>query len=285
MAVKFRDYYEVLGVGRGADAEEIRRAYRQLARKHHPDVSKGDRSSEDKFKEINEAYEVLKDPEKRRKYDALGANWKAGDQFNGGSPFNGAGGSGFNFGGFSDFFSAMFGNQGQGPPRGAPAGTGMEAEEVELRVPISTVVNGGVLGIRYNGRSFDVRIPKGIAEGKKIRLAGEGSGGADVLLQIRYADDEHYRVEDDTLVTDARISPATAALGGRVPVATPEGEINLTIPAGSSSGKRLRLRGMGLPRPAGDRGDLLVEVVIAIPVTLSEEQRSLYEQLQKLEKS
>ncbi len=300
MSVKFKDYYETLGISRGATAEEIRRAYRQLARKWHPDTNKTDPKAEEKFKSINEAYEVLKDPEKRKKYDTLGADWKTGQEFRpppGWQGNAGGGGAGAgNFGGFSDFFEQFFGGARGGPggPRadfrgaggGFPGGFPQEAapvSEVDLAVPISRIVHGGVehLSLSIPGvgtRTFDVRIPKGIAEGKKIRLAGQGPDGSDIHLKIRYAPDDTYRLEEGNLVVETRVSPATAALGGKAPVATPDGNITMTIPPGSSSGKRLRIRGKGL-----GGGDLLVQVMITVPVSPTAEQRELYEKLRGLE--
>lgn len=308
MAVKFRDYYEILGVSRTASQEEIRRAYRALARKHHPDVNQGDSAAEDRFKEVNEAYEVLKDPEKRKRYDALGANWKAGQEFTPPPGFTGFGGGGhhtgpqgFNFGGFSDFFESIFGGQftGDGRPggprmhmRGATdprmggfgAGFEPQPEEYEVEVPLRHVLEGGTIGIQLNGRNLTVKVPKGIAEGKKIRLAGAGVSGGDLLLRVRYGADDYYRIEGDALVVEARISAPQAALGAKLPVQTPDGTISLTIPPGSSSGRRLRLRGHGLPQGAGGvRGDLLVQIMVTVPATLSEEQRRLYEALRKLD--
>lgn len=327
MSVKYRDYYKILGVSRSATAEEIRRAYRQLARKYHPDTNKSDPKAEEKFKEINEAYEVLKDPEKRKLYDSLGENWKAGQQFRPppGAGYGGFGGNarasgaeGFNFGDFSDFFETLFGGGFAGAGGGGrrvefrtgPGGMGggyhgspedifgggfggqqqarPQASEVEIDVPISTVLHGGAhslsLSIPGKGtRSFDIRIPKGIAEGKKIRLSGEGPNGSDIHLKVKYADDGRYRTENGALIVDAPVSPAVAALGGKVAVETPDGTINMKVPEGSSSGKRLRLRGKGLHSTHGQRGDLLVQIMIQIPAHLSAEERSLYEELMKLE--
>ncbi len=306
MSVKFKDYYEVLGVSRSATAEEIRRAYRQLARKHHPDTNK-DPGAEEKCKEINEAYEVLKETEKRKKYDTLGANWKNGQDF---TPPPGwqshSGGEGFNFGGFSDFFEAFFGGGGGGANGGRrttyrspgfqqdPFGGGFggqgfggqpEASEAEVQVPLDRVIHGGVQKIALNipgrgTRTFDVKIPKGIAEGKKIRLAGEGPNGADIHLKVKYDPaGSAFRIDGVNLITDACISPATAALGGKATVQTPDGAISMKIPAGTSSGRKLRVRGKGLR--AG--GDLLVQVMIKVPSQLSDAERELYEKLKGLE--
>ncbi|MCC7392331.1 J domain-containing protein, partial [Candidatus Sumerlaeota bacterium] len=236
-------------------------------------------------------------------------------------PGAGAGRSagGFNFGGFSDFFDAMFGGAGRGGPgggnvryefRGAPGGAGgfsgfggggnpfagfetesaPQATEATVDIPISTVLSGGQISIGLNlpgrgVRNYDVRVPKGIAEGKKIRLAGEGEDGGDLLLKVRYASDGQFRIEGQNVIVDARVTPAEAALGGKVSVTTPGGSVNMTIPAGTSSGKRLRIRGQGLPKGDGSQGDLLVQVMICVPATLSAKERELYEELAKLKKS
>lgn len=311
MSVRFKDYYEILGVQRGASEQEIRKAYRQLARKHHPDVNKSDKGAEEKFKEINEAYEVLKDPEKRSRYDELGANWKSGQEFRPPPGFNpgggGAPGQGFNFGGFSDFFQQFFGGAGGGRPTMRTAGSPFEdiftqqefggangrghAPEVataEVEVPISAVLTGASISLNLSipGRgtkSFDVRIPRYIAEGKKIRLAGEGEGGSDIHLKVRYERNGPWRIEGDSIVVEARVGPALAALGGKATVDAPEGPLSLTVPAGSSSGRKLRVKGQGMPRPDGGRGDLLVQVMITIPSNLTQSQRDLYEKLKAAE--
>ncbi|MCC5875715.1 MAG: DnaJ domain-containing protein [Candidatus Sumerlaeia bacterium] len=305
MSVKFRDYYEILGVKRNATAEEIRRAYRDLARKFHPDVNKNDPKAEEKLKEVNEAYEVLKDKEKRRKYDALGANWKNGQEFRP-PPGYGQTAGGFNFGGFSDFFEAVFGGRGPGgqarqdrpasPFGNMPPGGGFhyqgdfapEVSEAEVSVPLDLVVEGGTLSIvvgaaGHQTRKLDVRIPKGIAEGKKLRLAGQGEGGGDLILKINYGPGQKYKYENGVLLVEARVPPSTAALGGKATVPTPDGDISLTIPPGSSSGRRLRLRGKGIGPADGKRGDLHVQIMVAVPASLSEEQKGLYEKLAALE--
>ena len=301
MGIKFKDYYDVLGVSRTAKPEEIRSAYRALARKYHPDVAKSEKDAEAKFKEINEAYEVLKDPEKRKQYDLLGANYKAGQEFRPGNGYaRGGGQDGFNFGGFSDFFEAVFGagSRGGAGPQGGPspfgagsfnfndfnnAGYAPEPVEAAVQVPLGAVLRGTSVPLRLDipgrgQRTFDVKIPKGIAEGKRIRLSGEGPNGADILLAIEYANDPPFRMDGEVLVVDATVTPATAALGGKVTVPTADGEISLTVPGHSSSGKRLRVRGRGL---AG--GDLFVQLMIAIPERFTPEQVKLYEALRALE--
>ncbi len=302
MSVKYKDYYELLGVKRSSSDEEIRRAYRQLARKYHPDANRSDPDAEEKFKEINEAYEVLKDSEKRRLYDQLGSNWKQGQDFrpppgwSGG--FGGGGGAqGFNFGGFSDFFESIFGGQGMGGghAHGDPFSGFHQQQrvsppsEVTIQVPISRIITGGIHKISLNipgrgTRTFDVKIPKGIEEGKKIRLSGEGPSGADIHMKIRYQQDGLFRIEGNNIITDAKVSPALAALGGKVSVETPDGAITLTIPAGSSSGRKLRLKGKGLDHPKRGTGDLLVNVIITVPKNLSDEEEKLYRSLLELEK-
>lgn len=309
--MKFKDYYDSLGVSRTSSAEEIRRAYRQLARKYHPDTNKTDPKAEEKFKEINEAYEVLKDPDKRKRYDALGANWKAGQDFRpppGWENMSG-GRTGFDFGGFSDFFEALFGGRGgsrvhmRSGPGGAPPGGmnfgfeefmgggggrpgGIPATEAVLDVSLNDVLQGGKVSVTLNlstrgPRSYDITIPKGIQEGKKIKLAGEGENGGDLLIKVRYAQDRRWRVEDSNIVVDAEVTPSEAALGAKVGVEAPDGKLSLAVPAGSNSGRRLRVRGHGLPKPSGGRGDLLVQVMITVPQELTDRQRELFEQLKE----
>lgn len=319
MPVKFRDYYETLGVSRDASPEEIRKAYRTLARKYHPDVNK-DPEAETKFKAVNEAYEVLKDPDKRKKYDQLGRDWKAGQDFrpppgfesfsfNFGGP-GGRGGS-FRAGGseFSDFFEALFGGgfhegfaggggrraRGRASPFGGfedfsgfEAGPGAFGGDVEteIEVPLEKIVQGGQMSVRVAEqgqapRSYDIRIPKGIAEGRKIRLAGQGRDGGDLFLKVKYASDSRFTLEGQDVTVDARVAPWEAALGTKVPVETLDGMIQLTIPAGSSSGRKMRVRGHGLPGRDGARGDLFVRVMIHVPEKLSKKEKELLEQLAK----
>jgi len=300
MAVKFRDYYEVLGVPRTATAEEIKRAYRQLARKHHPDLqvaSERARASE-RFKEINEANEVLSDPDKRAKYDALGANWKGGMDFTP-PPDTGRGPSVTTdwegFGDFSDFFGSIFGR-----PSGGRAGAGRAgADRAGVRMPIpgndvegelpltlDDVLHGGQRRITVDGRSLDVTIPRGIRDGATLRLAGQGGPGinggpaGDVYLRVRLLPHPRYRVVDDDLEMDLSLWPWQAVLGAELRVDTPDGPVTLTVPPGTQSGQRLRLRGRGLPRD-GARGDLYAVVRVVVPTRPSAAEREAYEMLRR----
>lgn len=341
MPVKFRDYYDILGVSRTASEEEIRKAFRKLARKYHPDMNKNNKEAEEKFKEINEAYEVLSDSEKRRKYDELGANWKAGMDF---TPppgwenvrvHQGPGGA-FHFedlgggaGGFSDFFRILFGaNPHFAGARGggsegfgvnlddllggrATAGGGAgrraggrrshgfshapqrgEDAESEITLSLEEVYRGTRKRIMLrqsdgSTRSIDVSIPAGVGEGSKIRLAGQGEPGlgsaqaGDLFLRVHIAPHPRFRVEGHDLHTELALTPWEATLGARVQVETLDGMVEMTVPAGTASGKRLRLRGKGLPRRDSERGDQYVSIRIVPPPSLTEEERRLVEQWAK----
>ena len=313
MAVKFRDYYEVLGVPRTAPADEIKRVYRQLARKHHPDLQPpADRAkASEQFKEINEAYEVLSDPDKRAKYDALGADWKSGMDFTpppgaGAGPRSSPGGgwttvdaSSFegmddDLGGFSDFFSSIFGQGGARSRgrRGARGGVRMTMPgpdiEAELPVTVEELLRGGKRRISLDGgRQLDVEIPKGARDGTVLRLAGQGGQGinggppGDIYLHVRVAPHPRYRVIGDDLEVDLPLWPWQAVLGGAVRIDTPDGQVALTIPSGTQSGRRLRLRGRGLPRADGGRGDLYAVVRIVVPERPSAAEREAYEALRR----
>lgn len=308
MPVSFRDYYEVLGVPRGASDEEIRSAYRKLARTYHPDVSK-EPEAEDRFKEISEAYEVLRDPEKRKRYDQLGANWKAGEDVGGAEGFEGFRQAGFgqqgpfggdvrvDFGGgngFSDFFESMFGGRGAGPRRGAGfEGFAMRGgdQEATLEISLEEAARGGRRKISFgDGRDYDVDIPAGVRDGQRIRLAGEGEQGAgggpsgDLFLRVRIKPDRRFRVEGSNLATELPVAPWEAALGATVELPTLEGTARVKVPAGSSSGRRLRLKGEGMPGPGKQRGDLLATVKIVVPKKLSKRERELFEQLSETSK-
>jgi curved DNA-binding protein len=306
MAVAFRDYYEVLGVSRDASTEDIRRAYRKLAREFHPDVNK-DPGAEDRFKEISEAYEVLRDPEKRERYDRLGANWRAGQDvsdspgFEGFRPgpggFGGGGTGGFGdprveFGdaGFSDFFEGLFGNRTR-TRTGGPGGfdgfsTRGADQEATLELSLEEAARGGRRRISLGaGRDYEVNIPAGVVDGQRIRLAGEGGRGAgggqsgDLFLRVRLKPHPRFRVEGRDLHVDVRVAPWEAALGASVEVPTLTGSTQVKIPAGSSSGRKLRLKGKGLPSPRGKPGDLYAIVKIVVPKKLAQPERELFEQL------
>ncbi len=308
MAVKFQDYYQTLGVKRDASQDEIQRAYRKLARKYHPDMNKEAGASE-KFKQIGEAYEVLKDPQKRKKYDTLGENWKAGQEFRPPpgweSHFRSAGGrggaEGFQFqsgGQFSDFFEAFFsqmasggGAQGgrgggfedlfngarqQGRPQAAPM------QEAALSISLHEAFHGTTRSLQLQGpggtKTIEVKIPAGTTDGAKIRLAGEG-----LILKVSVAADPRFTVSGRDLTTDVKITPWQAALGGKVDVQTMDGTVSLNIPAGASSGQKLRLKGKGLPsRRKDEAGNLFVRLMIVLPKELSEQELQLYEKLKEL---
>ena len=304
MAVRYQDYYQILGVERGASAKEIQAAYRKLARELHPDVNKT-AGAEDRFKQVTEAYEVLKDPEKRKRYDQLGANWRDGQEF---SPPPGFEGLRFDFGegdfgdlgsGFSSFFEAMFG-EGRGPTRRAARSRPRRGatHEAEVQLTLEELVRGGThtitlqridhdaRGVPHSQRqSYDVRIPPGTTEGTTIRLAGQGAPGAaggpsgDLLLHVRLAPHAAFEVRGYDLATTLKVTPWEAALGAQIEVPLLQGRAALTVPAGSSSGRSLRLRGQGLPRRDGSRADLLVELAIHVPRELSARERELFEQL------
>jgi curved DNA-binding protein len=298
MAVAFRDYYEVLGVPRDASAEDIRRAYRSLARKYHPDVNK-DPDAEDRFKEIAEAYEVLRDDEKRKRYDRLGQNWKAGQDVSGASGFEGFEGFGgqggfsdvrvdFGGGDFSDFFEGLFGARGGRRRTGGFDGfsTRGSDQEATLELSLEEAAAGGKRRISVpDGRDYEVTIPRGVRDGQLIRLAGEGGSGTgggppgDFLLRVRVRPHRRFRVDGRDLHTELPVAPWEAALGASVEVQTLTGKSTVRVPAGSSCGRRLRLRGEGLPNPRGEPGDLYAAVQIRVPRNLTSDERELFERL------
>jgi curved DNA-binding protein len=307
VAVKFRDYYEVMGVPRTATPDEIKRAYRRLARKHHPDLQPAHEraSASERFKEINEANEVLSDPEKRARYDALGSQWKSGQEF---TPPPGAqgprpGGATVeweDFGDFSDFFASIFGGRppgAGGAPRGARSGAGRgrftfpgNDIEAELPVALEESLRGGRRRITLpGGRSLDVDIPPGARGGTVLRLSGQGEPGVgdgpagDLYLHVRLTPHPRYRVVDEDIEMDLAVWPWQAVLGAELRVETPDGAVSLKIPPGTPAGQRLRLRGRGLPRraPASGRGDLLAAVRIDVPKHPSAAERDAYEALRR----
>jgi curved DNA-binding protein len=283
--MQFKDYYEILGIEPGAGDAEIKTAYRRLARKYHPDVSK-EKGAEEKFKAVNEAYEALRDPQKRTAYDQLRARgYRPGDEVQpppGG--FGGGPGAGFDFeeifagggaaGGFSDFFEGLFG-QARGGPRGPrPPG----ATRARLAVPLEAVYAGTPTRIGVNGRTLEVRIPKGVRPGQTIRLAGQGGGGGDLLLEIEYAAHPTFEVDGRNILYTLPVAPWEAALGATVSVPTLGGPVEVRIPPDSDSGRKLRLRGRGLPGTMA--GDQIVELEVQAPAANTPEQREAYARMQ-----
>jgi curved DNA-binding protein len=314
MADERRDFYDALGVRRDASAEEIQKAYRKLARTYHPDVNK-DPGAESKFHEIGEAYDVLSNPDTRRRYDQFGHDFRqvpegvtpdqwsraragatagagAGGRGRGGpSGFSGAEGVEFDF---DDIFGDIFGGGGGGRRRGR-SGWGPIAgadQEAELTLTVEEAYRGGTRTITLQGpegpRSFDVTIPAGVVDGQRIRLAGQGGQGTsgatagDLYLVIRIAPHRRYRLQGRDITVDLPLTPWEAALGASVPVDTPGGEAKVNVKPGTSSGKRLRLKGRGMPNPKGKPGDLYAEVKIMVPPHLTEDERRLFEELSRV---
>jgi curved DNA-binding protein len=333
MALEYKDYYKTLGVSRTAGDEEIRKAFRKLARKYHPDVASDKKIAEGKFKEINEAYEVLGDPQKRAKYDQLGANWESGAQFR--PPHSGArrrtrsSGSGefsdfeFQFGGtgFSDFFEQVFGAQAgrhrtwEDAEEFAPFAERGQDVEADILVSLEEALKGSIRTISLQLRApcarcrgsgqlankpcatcqgsgqtsrvdqYQVRIPPGVREGQRLRLAGRGQTGAgsgpagDLFLRVRLARHPDFTVDGADLQHTLEIAPWEAVLGAKVDVPTLSDSVSIKIPPGSRNGQKLRIRSHGLPLKGGGRGDLYVQLRIEVPVAVTESERVLWENL------
>ncbi|MDF3289860.1 DnaJ C-terminal domain-containing protein [Streptomyces silvisoli] len=305
-----RDYYEVLGVSRNASADEIQQAFRKLARQNHPDIN-SDPAAEERFKEINEAYQVLSDPKTRARYDRFGADFRqipedydervaAGAGFGGGggrvrwttggAPGGGrarvyTSGEGFEGAGINieDLFGGIFGG------RGAPGPMPGADQEAELRLTVEEAHRGGKRKVTIGGpehpRTYDVDIPPGVVDGQRIRLAGEGGRGmgdgpaGDLYLRVRILPHKRYRLSGRDIHVDLPVAPWEAALGATVPLATPSGTAKVTVPPGSSSGRRLRLRGEGMPNPKGRPGDLYAHIRIAVPPSPTPKEKELFEEL------
>lgn len=296
--MEYHDYYKTLGVSRDASQDEIKRQYRRLARKYHPDVSR-EGNAEQRFKEVAEAYEVLKDPEKRQSYDQLGANWKAGDEFRPPPGWENAfHGGGANFGaagGFSDFFGSVFGGGMGGGMGGGPARNQTGADQtmrISIRleesyegsrrtIQIPEITPGGDIGTER--RKLEIQIPKGIQEGQKIRLGKQGQasthGGArgDLLLQVQFQKDQQFRANGSDILMNLAVTPWEAALGERITVPTLGGDVEVKIGAGTQSGQKMRLKGRGLPgTPPGDQ---ILTIQIQTPPAESPEIEQLYNKL------
>ena len=339
MPVKYKDYYETLGVARNAAAEDIKKAFRKLARQFHPDVAKNKKQAEEKFKEINEAYEVLGDPARRKRYDELGSDWNSGADFrpppgweSARAGFRGRGPGGedpaFHFGGtgFSDFFEQLFGAARRGGQQAGSARGGGYAEEDlgsergqdlegDILVTLEEAMRGSVRSVsvrhgvpcqRCGGTgaqarrlcpacggtgqvaktdTCQVKIPAGVTEGQRLRIAARGEAGVgggaagDLYLRVLLAKHPDFDVEDHHLIREASLSPWEAVLGANIAVPTLDGPVNIRIPPGTQNGQKLRLRGRGLPQRGGEGGDLIIVTRIEVPQRISDSERKLWEQL------
>ena len=309
MAVEYKDYYKILGVKKNADQGEISKAFKKLARKYHPDLNPDNPDAEKKFKEVGEAYEVLKDPEKRKLYDQLGPNWQHGQNFqpppgfkNARFHFSTGGGPGFDASGFSEFFETIFGGTGfsRGGFSGDPfAGRGFAKRparggdvEAGLELTMEEAFRGGskTLTLQDQGpsgmrtRTLSVNIPAGVKDGARIRLAGQGGPGlnggpaGDLYLRVKIRPHPRFKLEGNNIVLDLPLAPWEAALGTTVQVPTLDKPVQLTIPAGMGSGQKLRLRGRGLGS-GKKRGDQLIRIMIKVPKKSTPKERELWKKL------
>ncbi len=318
----FKDYYSILGVNKQGSTEEIKRAYRRLARKYHPDLNPDNKEAEEKFKDVNEAYEVLSDPGKRRQYDQFGQYYQQGGfrsaagSYSGASPFSGfspedwssAGfGQGVDFSqfdDFQDFIDQLLGRVGRQQrtttgyrPPGASGFSGFSTDststnydaEATIYLSLQEAYDGGKRKLRVEGgRVLEVNIPSGITAGKKIRLRGQGhprpdGGHGDLYLKIELKEHPFFRLEGSDLFCDLPVTPSEAILGAQVEVPTLDGMVRLNLPAATQSGRKLRLNGKGFPRREGGRGDQYVIIQVNVPDKVSPQERDLYEQLQKIQ--
>jgi len=301
----YQNYYETLGVQKGATEKEIKSAYRKLARQHHPDVNPGDKQAEERFKSINEAYEVLSDPAKRKKYDRLGSDWNRWQQ-QGGSPSDfdwtqwGSGrqrhgnvedlGGIFGGGGFSDFFGQIFGSMGgrRGFEYRRMPQKGRDRIQ-EIEITLQEAHQGAIRVLTKGGNQRRVRIPAGARTGTKVRFTGEGNpgqqggGAGDLYLLVKVIDDPRFERKGDNLHSPVEVDLYTALLGGKVPVQTPGGTLMLTIKPGTQNGQTFRLRGKGMPkmRKKDEYGDLYAKVDVRLPTDLTRRQRELLEEMRK----
>lgn len=294
------DYYKVLGLQKTASADEIKKAYRKLARKYHPDLNPNNKEANKHFQEVNEANEVLSDSEKRKKYDAYGADWQHADQFEQArrsrqqSPFGsgqrGYAGADFGNGDFSDFFESMFGGSGgRSSSRGSMRFQGQDLQ-AELELPLMDAYTTQKRAITVNGKNLRIAIPAGIDSGQVIKLKGQGmpgtNGGSngDLFITINIMNDPTYKRLQDDLYLSHELDLYTAVLGGETMVETPTGKVKLKIPAGTQNGTKVRLKGKGFPvyKNEGAFGNLYVTYQVKLPTSLSEKQRSLFEELSKI---
>jgi molecular chaperone DnaJ len=322
-----KDYYQILGVNRNASEKEIKQAFRRLARKYHPDLNSGDKSAEAKFKEINAAYEVLSNPEKRKKYNQFGEQWEYADQFakSGGQERVrwdfGKGGSTFEYGdlsGFDDIFSSLFGDSGlgsrmrRGPRRGQDIESPVEVTleeayhgstrmmQLQTGEPctacggtgrvgnrVCTICNGA--GGKITPKRLEVKIPAGVRDGSRIRIAGEGGSGlaggskGDLYLVVKVLPHKLFERKGDDLYTEVSVPLATAILGGEVRLPTLNGNLSLKIPPETQNGKVFRLAGKGMPQLGNSKhGNMFAKVKVVLPTNLTEEEKKLFERLRSL---
>ncbi len=298
--MEYKDYYKVLGVGKKASQEEIKKTYRKLALKYHPDKNPDNAEAEKRFKEISEAYEVIGDPEKRKKYDELGANWKQYEQYQnagfGGSrrsyQYGGDFGKAFS-GDFSDFFNAFFGGGGFG---GSPFGgrdyghqsrgrrPQVRDAQAELNLSFSEAFHGVDKVVLLDGQKIKLKIKAGAKDGQKLKLKGKGQGGGDLIITLKVDQANGYRRDGLNLIMPLEIDLYTAVLGGKVSVSTPHGTLNVPIAAGSQAGQKLRLKGKGMPdyKNSNTYGDLIIELLVKLPKNLSSREKELFEKLRSL---
>ncbi|MGH1392970.1 MAG: DnaJ C-terminal domain-containing protein [Trichormus sp.] len=316
-ATDFKDYYSILGVSKTASPEEIKQAFRKLARKYHPDVNPGNKQAEAKFKEVNEAYEVLSDADKRKKYDQFGQYWRqVGDGgFPGGAGVDMGGFDFSQYGSFDDFINELLGRFGGGAPRGGrqsygygtpggrPGGAyggfsdfgfqdvgtgGGQDTEATITLTFAEAFTGSQKRFNLGNETLDVRIPPGAKPGNRLRVRGKGQFNpmtqqrGDLYLKVELQPHSFFQIEGDNLVCEVAITPDEAALGASIDVPTPDGSVNVKLPAGVRSGQSLRLRGKGWPLPKGGRGDQLVKVAIAPPKDMSQQEREYYEKIRAI---
>ncbi|WP_407570202.1 DnaJ C-terminal domain-containing protein [Deinococcus altitudinis] len=303
----YKDYYDTLGVSRSASEGDIKSAYRKLAKQYHPDKNPGDESAAGKFKEMGEAYAVLSDPEKKKVYDTYGHSGQVPP-----GAYPGGAGGGADFGGFggvdgsqfSDFFQGLFGRSGGRGGMGGAGGTQVNFEDLlggagggigggrrfvqnvegELQVSLREAYSGTDETITVDGKRISMRVPAGTRNGGRLRLSGQGPGGGDVLLTVRVLEDARFELEGDDVNVTVDVPVHVAAVGGPARVPTLKGDVTLNIPAGSSGGRQLRLKGQGWPKKGGGAGDLYAKLNLTLPASLSEQEQALYQQLADLRK-
>lgn len=311
------DYYKILGVDKTATQDDIKKAFRKLARQYHPDLNPNDANAKEKFQAINEANEVLSDPEKRKKYDEYGENWKHADEFEAqrkayqnqqgggggdgeywystdGTHFSGFGGEGMhgfggNGSGFSDFFEELFGHRGSGAGRGAHGAFKGQDIQGELQLTLREAATTHKQTFSVNDENLRITVPAGIANGQIIKLKGHGGKGVnggpdgDLYITFNIADDPVFRRKDNDLYTDVNIDLYTAVLGGEVTVNTLDGQVKLKVRPGTQNDAKARLKGKGFPvyKQDGTFGDLIVTYHVTIPTTLTDKQKDLFRQLQQ----